>query len=139
MKLLKLSALLLVTTLFFSCGGVNENQIVGDWNLTGFISDGENIELTECDKQTIWSFSLGAGGDLIDGTAVKKLDGKAPDHCEFYDFDAQWMLTDGKLFISNCRIGGMGGASLAGVMTILELSESKMVLKSLDKEITLEK
>src|SRR5690554_7541508 len=73
MKLLKLSALLLVTTLFFSCGGVNENQIVGDWNLTGFTSDGENIELTECDKQTIWSFSLGAGGDLIDGTAVKKL------------------------------------------------------------------
>src|SRR5690554_2958086 len=115
MKLLKLSALLLVTTLFFSCGGVNENQIVGDWNLTGFTSDGENIELTECDKQTIWSFSLGAGGDLIDGTVVKKLDGKAFDYCEFYDFDVQWMLTNRKLFISNYRIKNIKKTSLTKV------------------------
>jgi hypothetical protein len=49
------------------------------------------------------------------------------------------MVTDSKIFISSCRIGGMGGMSLAGLMEIVELTEDKLVLSAMDKKITLKR
>jgi hypothetical protein len=139
MKKLKLGLLALTSLLIVSCGGVSNDQIAGEWKLTGFSDNGENVELSDCDKQTTWNFTTEAAETLGDGTAVQVLKGQSPDNCEYYSFDSKWTVRDGGLFVSTSRIGGMGGFSLAGLMEIVELTDNKLVLKSMKKEITLEK
>jgi hypothetical protein len=139
MKSFKIGLFALTTLLFAACGGIQNNQIAGKWKLIQFSDDKENIELTACDNQTIWHFTTKEATPLSDGTQVQVLTGEAPNECQYYSFDSSWMLTDGKLFISTCRIGGMGGMSLAGLMEITELESNKMVLSSMGKELTFER
>lgn len=139
MKVLKLGVIALTTTLFVACGGGKKEKIVGKWKLTSFTNDGETVELTDCDKKTTWNFTTESAEALGDGTAVQKLNGVAPDDCKYYGFDSKWTVKDGKLFVSTSQIGGMGGSSMAGMMDIQELTDKKMVLKFMKKEITLEK
>lgn len=139
MKKITLGLLLLTSVLFVSCGGGQKEKIAGEWKLTNFTDKGEPIELTECDKQTTWNFTKEGDEALADGTQVQKLIGSAPEECEYYSFDSKWTVQDGKLFVSTSRIGGMGGSSFAGLMEIVELSDTKMVLRTFKKEITLEK
>ena len=139
MKNLKLVMLVFTALIFVACGGAKKDEIVGKWKLAGFTNDGEKVELTDCDKKTTWNFTEESAEALSDGTEVQKLMGSAPDDCEYYSFDSKWTVKDGKLFVSTSRIGGMGGMSLAGMMDIVELSDSKLVLKTMGKEITLEK
>ncbi len=139
MKKIKFGLLALVTAIVVSCGGGQKEKIAGKWNLTGFSDNGEEVELTDCDKQTTWNFTNESAEPLGDGTEVQKLIGSAPENCEYYSFDSKWTVQGGKLFVSTSRIGGMGGFSLAGLMEIVEASDSKLVLRTFKKEITLEK
>jgi hypothetical protein len=140
MKTIKFGLFALTAALFVACGGGGEKEkIAGEWNLTGFSDDGKKVELTDCDQQTIWNFTTESAEALGDGTAVHKLNAKAPEECKFYSFDSKWTVKDGSLFISTSRIGGMGGFSMAGLMDIVELTDNKLVLKSMKKELTLEK
>lgn len=126
--------------LMVSCGGDGtKDQIAGEWKLTQLTVGEETFELTECDKQTVWNFTTESAEPLGDGTAVQTLSATAPDECKWFGFDSSWTVIDGQLFISTSRIGGMGGISIAGVMDILELTDTKMVLQSMDKELTFEK
>ena len=139
MKIIKLGVLTISALLFVACGGAKQDKIAGEWKLSGFVNDGEKVELTDCDKKTTWNFTEETAEALGDGTEVQKLIGAAPDNCEYYSFDSKWTVKDGKLFVSTSRIGGMGGVSLAGMMEIVELTDSKLVLLTMGKEITLEK
>lgn len=141
MKILQIGFGLLCFFFFTSCGGGGNkmNQIQGVWKLTSFTNNSETVDLTDCDKQTTWNFTQEGDEPLGDGTEVKKLTAKAPANCEYYDFDSKWTVKDGKLFISSSRIGGMGGSSLAGLMEIAELTDSRMVLKIMKKELVFEK
>jgi len=139
MRKLKFGILAMTTVLFVACGGVKQDKIAGEWKLTGLTNDGEKVELTDCDKQTTWKFTEVSAESLADGTKVQKLIGAAPDDCKFYSFDSKWTVKDGKLFVSTSRVGGMGGLSMAGMMDIVELTNNKLVLNSMGKEITLEK
>lgn len=137
MKKLTISFLLLTSVLIMSCGNNNQkNQINGEWTLSSFTNKGEVVELTECDKKTNWNFTSESVEPLGDGTEVQKLSAVAPETCEYYDFEAKWTVKDGKLFVSTSRIGGMGGSSLAGLMEIKELTENKMVVEIMKKELT---
>lgn len=138
MKRLKLITFVLLTSvLTSSCGddGLN-NQVAGEWTLTSFSIDGEEVELTECDEKTTWTFTLEPSDPLTDGTEVQTLKAVAPENCQYYGFDAKWTTKEGKLFISTSRIGGMGGNSLAGLMEIKELTENKLVVVAMSKELT---
>ncbi len=139
MKKIKLGLIALITVFFVSCGGGQKEKIAGQWNLKGFTDNGEKVELTDCDKQTTWNFTKESAEALGDGTEVQKLIGSAPEECEYYSFDSKWTIQGGKLFVSTSRIGGMGGFSFAGLMEIVEVSDSKLVLRTFKKEITLEK
>lgn len=139
-KILRTGIIAALAAVMLSCGGSSKkDQIAGEWKLTGFSDNGETVELSDCDNQTTWNFTTEAAEALGDGTETQKLNGVAPDECEFYSFDSKWTISDGKLFVSSCRVGGMGGYSLAGLMDIVELTDKKLVLKSMSKEITLEK
>jgi hypothetical protein len=140
MKTIRLGVFTLVIAIISSCsGGVDKDKVVGKWKLVGFSNNGEKIELTDCDNQTIWNFTMDPAEALNDRTQVQKLYGKAPEECKYYSFDAKWTTKDEKLFVSTSRIGGMGGVSLAGMMEIVELTENKLVLNSMNKEIVLER
>ncbi len=112
-----------------------KDQVAGEWTLSSFSSDGEAIELTDCDQKTIWNFTTEETDPLGDGTETQKLNAVAPDDCEFYSFDAKWTVHDGQLFVSTSRIGGLGGNSLAGLMKIKELSDNLMVVEIMKKEL----
>ncbi|MFW5687407.1 MAG: lipocalin family protein [Bacteroidota bacterium] len=137
----KTGIIIYIVILFIvSCTGEDKkSQIIGEWNLTNFTDNDVKVELTECDKQTVWHFTSEDAEPLGDGTRVYTLTGKAPDNCKWYGFDSKWTLNEGQLFVSTSKIGGMGGVSLAGMMDIMELTENKMVLTSMDREITLER
>lgn len=141
MKLLQTGFGLLCFFFFTSCGGGGNkmNQIQGVWKLISLTNNSETVDLSDCDKQTTWNFTLEDDEALGDGTEVKKVIAKAPDNCKYYGFDAKWTVKDGKLFISSSRIGGMGGISLAGLMEVTELTDSRMVLKIMKNELTFEK
>lgn len=139
MKIIQVGVLAILALLFVACGGAKQDKIKGEWKLSALVNDGEKVELTDCDKQTTWNFTEESAEALGDGTEVQKLIGSAPEECEYYSFDSKWTVKDGKLFVSSSRIGGMGGISLAGMMDIVELTESKLVLETMGKEITLEK
>ncbi|MCH2228700.1 MAG: lipocalin family protein [Crocinitomicaceae bacterium] len=138
MKQLTIITLVILTTvLMTSCGNGNQkNQVTGEWTLSSFSNDGEVVELTDCDEKTTWSFTLEPAEALDDGTEVQKLKAVAPENCKYFGFDAKWTISDGKLFISTSRIGGMGGSSFAGLMEIKELTNNKMVVKTMKKELT---
>jgi hypothetical protein len=137
----RISLFLAIAMLFLvSCGeSGRKDQITGEWKLTQLKVGEDTFELTDCDNQTVWNFTSESAEPLGDGTAVQVLTATAPDDCKWFGFDAKWTVTDGKVFISTSRIGGMGGISIAGTMDILELSDSKMVLQSMDKVLTFEK
>jgi hypothetical protein len=136
MKHLSIVFFVFAIILFTSCNNDNKkNQISGEWTLSSYNINGEKVELTDCDEKTTWNFTLESAESLGDGTNVHKLNAKAPDNCKYYGFDAPWTIKDGKLFISSSRIGGMGGSSLAGLMDIIEISESKMMLAMMKKEL----
>lgn len=141
MKILQTGFGLLCFFFFTSCGGGGNkmNQIQGVWKLISLTNNSETVDLSDCDKQTTWNFTLEDDEALGDGTEVKKVIAKAPDNCKYYGFDAKWTVKDGKLFISSSRIGGMGGISLAGLMEVTELTDSRMVLKIMKNELTFEK
>lgn len=140
MMKLKIVAIAAITSVLFACGGNDQKgKIEGIWKLTGFSNNGEKVELSECDKQTTWDFTSDKAEPLGDGTEVQHLKGTAPEDCKFYSFDSKWTVTNGKLFVSTSRIGGLGGSSLAGMMEIVELTDNKLVLRIMKKEITLEK
>lgn len=110
-----------LTLILASCGtkeSDSKTNIEGQWHLVSFTNDAEEIELTECDKSTIWNFTSENGEPMGDGTPVKILTATAPEDCEYYGFEAKWTIVDKQLFISTSRIGGMGGSSLAGLMNI---------------------
>lgn len=137
MKQLIILLFISFAALITSCkSGDQKDQISGEWTLSSFSSNGESEELTECDKNTTWNFTMEPAEALGDGTEVYKLMASAPDDCKYYGFDAKWTVKDGKLFISTSRIGGMGGNSLAGMMEIKKLSGNLMVIKTLKKELT---
>ena len=139
MRVLKVGLIILTTFFVVSCGGGKKEKIVGEWKLTAFTNDGETVELTECDKKTTWNFTKESAEDLGDGTAVQQLHAIAPEECKYFGFNSKWTVKDGKLFVSTSRIGGMGGFSLAGMMEIVDLTNNKLVLNTMNKEITLEK
>lgn len=126
-----------------ACGsgdGVNE-ALLGEWTISVFedLETGQIIELTDCDQKTKWLFTSEQDDPLSDGTQVMKLQAKAPEDCKFYGFDAKWTMKDGKLFISTTRIGGMGGASNAGLFEIVLQSPEKLVLKIMNRQYTFQK
>lgn len=137
MKFLHFATVAFGLVLLTACGGGPKDQIVGVWTLAGLTDAGAAVELTECDQQTTWNFTTETAEALSDGTAVQKLEAKAPESCDHYGFDAKWTTKDGQLFVSTSRIGGVGGVSLAGLMEIVEATESKLVLKSMKRQITL--
>ena len=139
MKKLKFFTIASITFLLFACGGGQEKNIEGNWKLQSIQDNGEKIQLTECDNLTTWEFTAESAEALDDGTKVKKLNGKAPENCKFYSFDAKWTMKDGKLFISTSRVGGMGGFSMAGLLEIVNLTDKKLVVKSMSKELTFKK
>ena len=139
MKTIKFGLFAIVALLFIACGGGQKDKIVGEWKLKEFTRDGKTIELTDCDRQTVWDFTTTDAEPLSDGTKVQQLKGESPKECKFYNFDSKWMVKDGEIFISSCRIGGMGGMSLAGLMEIVELTDDKLVVSSMDNQITLDR
>lgn len=140
MKTIKLGVFSLVITIISSCsGGVDQDKIVGKWKLIGFSNNEEKVELTDCDNQTVWNFTMDSAEALKDGTEVQELNGEAPKECKYYSFDAKWTVKKGQLFISTSRVGGMGGFSIAGLLEIVNLTETKMVLKSMNKQLTFTK
>jgi hypothetical protein len=137
MKHLQIGLFLLTAFLLTSCsGGSQIDQIAGKWTLASFTNGAETVELTECDQQTSWDFTTEPAEALGDGTPVQKLSAKSPDNCEFYSFESKWTVDKGKLFISTLRIGGIGGNSLAGLLEIEELSDSKMVVSMRKRKLT---
>lgn len=140
MKKLQIGILLFTTLLISSCeNNSQKDQITGEWTLSSFSNDTKIVELTDCDKKTTWNFTTESAEALGDGTKVQKLNSVAPENCKFYGFDAKWTVKDGQLFLSTSRIGGIGGNSFAGLMEIKELTNNKMVLKMMKKELTLKK
>ncbi len=140
MNIFRISFFATATLLLMACGsGIDQSKIAGEWKLTKFSKDGNKVELKACDKQTTWNFTTEAAKPLGDGTETKKIKAEAPDKCKYFGFDSKWTTTDGQLFISSTRIGGMGGFSLAGRMDIIELKDQKMVLKLNKFKLTLEK
>lgn len=161
MRQLQIGLLLMITLMFASCtdnsqesqnegtqqGGqvaekseVSEGErVIGEWTLSSFIDDGKVVELTECDGKTTWNFTTEPAEALGDGTAVQKLNATAPDECEYYSFDAKWTVQNGQLFVSTSRIGGLGGNSLAGLMKIKDLTDTKLVVEIMKKELTFER
>lgn len=137
---IQIGILLFISLLLVSCeSGSQKEQLIGEWTLVSFSDNSEEVELTDCDKKTTWVFMTESAGTLGDGTEVKKLTAKAPESCEYYGFDSKWTVKDNQLFISTSRIGGMGGNSLAGLMEIKELTNEKMVLETMKKELTFKK
>ena len=133
----------LFACILFSCsgGGNKEKAITGTWKLVTLenTKDGEAPELKECDKKTIWKFSKDKAEPLGDGTEVMKLKAKAPDGCKWQGFDSKWTVKDGNLYISSTKVGGMGGISNAGMFTIKEINDKKMVLEILRHRYVFEK
>lgn len=140
MKNLTIVLLSITSFVITSCSNnAKDRKINGKWVLSSFKSDSEVVNLSDCDKQTIWNFTTTVEEPLGDGTEVQKLEATAPEDCQFYGFDSKWTVKDEKLFISSSRIGGMGGNSLAGLMTIKELTENKMILEIFRKELIFER
>lgn len=158
MRQLQIGLVLMIALVFASCtdngqesqneGTQEEGQVVeksevsegdkvaGTWTLSSFVDDGKVVELTECDEKTTWNFTTESAETLSDGTAVQKLNAVAPEECEYYSFDAKWTVQNGQLFVSTSRIGGLGGNSLAGLMKIKELTDNKLVVEIMKKELT---
>ncbi len=106
-------------------------SIAGTWELIHYSSEKKpEAGLTECDKATPWNFTTEAAEPLGDGTEVNKLVASAPDSCKWYGFETKWTVTKGKLFMASTQIGGMGGLSLAGSITIDSFDGKTMVLTS---------
>lgn len=158
MRQLRIGLVLMIALVFASCtdngqesqneGTQEEGQVVeksevsegdkvaGTWTLSSFVDDGKVVELTECDEKTTWNFTTESAETLGDGTAVQKLNAVAPEECEYYSFDAKWTVQNGQLFVSTSRIGGLGGNLLAGLMKIKELTDNKLVVEIMKKELT---
>lgn len=114
-------------------------SIVGSWKLLSYVDkEGNTLELSACDSNTIWNFTNESAEPLGDGTEVQKLSAVAPNDCKFYGFEAKWTVTgEGTLFISKTKIGGMGGPSNAGLMKIVEHTAHKFVFTVLGNTFTL--
>lgn len=137
MKTFIISSLTALSVFMMGCSSNDlSKQIAGDWTLTSYVNDSEEVELTECDAKTKWSFTNEGTEPLADGTQVMKLVATAPDNCEYFGFEASWTVVDGQLFISTSRIGGMGGSSLAGLMEVVEITPNKMVVTMMKKKLT---
>lgn len=129
-----------------SCGnrGVDEADIIGDWTLSSYTEGEENpflknlgpLEITDCDRKTVWHFLADDAETLADGTEVKVLRAEGAEGCKFYDFESSWAVKSGKLFISTTSIGGIGGRSYAGLFDIEEFGDGKMVLEISDATMT---
>jgi hypothetical protein len=140
MKKIYVSLMIAATALITSCSAPEEQSlIVGDWTLTEMTNKEGMVELTDCDSRTTWNFTTEAQEPLGDGTAVQLLVAKGPEDCEYYGFEAKWAEVNGQLFVSTSRIGGMGGSSIAGLMTIEELSANKLVVSSMGKQLTFQR
>ena len=110
--------------------------IAGTWELVNYSSEKKpEAGLTECDKATPWNFTTEAAEPLSDGTEVNKLVAVAPDSCEWYGFETKWTIANGKLFMASTKIGGMGGLSLAGSITIDSFDGKTMVLTSFGNKL----
>lgn len=133
------SAMALVLVIGCSAGGSSE-AFVGSWQLDGYTDrDGNAVELSDCDKKTVWNFTNESAEPLGDGTKVMKIKATAPEDCKFYGFESKWTPKDGQLFISSVRAGGMGGPSNAGMFTIKEQSADRLVLEIMGIQYTLKK
>ena len=112
---------------------------VGMWMLVSL--DGEKVPggATDCDKQTNWNFTENEAEPLDDGTKVYQLIVTAPEECKWYDFEAKWTRVQDQLFISSCRVGGMGGLSNAGLFDIVEANSGLMILEILGTRYTFER
>lgn len=132
---------LIALYLIIGCGGGgNADAFAGEWQLEGYTDrEGNAIDLTDCDKQTVWNFTKEAVEPLADGTKVMKLEATAPEECKFHSFESKWIPKDGQLFISSVRAGGMGGPSNAGMFTIKEQSAERLALEIMGVQYTLKK
>jgi len=121
-----------------SGGGLNE-KVVGKWKLTSFTDKGEDIELKDCDNQTVWNFKNTKAEPMGDETEVYELEATTSEGCKWFDFESKWTMKEGKLFISTSRIGGMGGSSLAGAMELVSLDDNNMEWVFMKKKLVFEK
>lgn len=122
-----------------SVSGHSIDDVAGEWKFVNFESDGSNEKFTECDALTVWYFTKEKGEKLTDGTEVMKMKAVAPEDCKWFGFEANWTIVPEGIFISTVRMGGMGGFSNAGVFSIEQLDNEKLVLKILDNIYTFER
>lgn len=138
---------ILSIALFVACGkgkdsdnGLSIDNVKGDWKLIEYEKTDYDFELKDCDKISVWKFTDEKAEPLGDGTEVYKLIVEKGENCKkWFGFESKWTINNGKLFISQTSIGGVGGVSHAGLFESVNFEGDKMIVKVKNSTITFQK